>query len=200
MNVLDWVLIGIGAFCIVRGLMRGAVSQLFGIAGILAGFYVASNHYEGVAAQILKSFPGLTAAGTIAFILLFVLTWICVSIAGFWVGKMMRRVGLGFLDRLWGGMIGLGKGLIFSIIAISFLMLFTSASSPLLRGSLLTPYVQEASRFLVKLAPESVQKKYQEKHQELERFLSGTKAVSGGEAAPESQPAPKKGKEPHDSK
>jgi membrane protein required for colicin V production len=152
-----------------------------------------------VAAQILKSFPGLTAAGTIAFILLFVLTWVCVSIVGFWIGKMMRKAGLGFMDRLWGGMIGLGKGLIFSIIAVSFLMIFTSASSPLLRGSLLTPYVQDASRFLLQLAPESVQKKYQEKYGELERFLSGAKPVPGGEAAPESPPGPK-GKGPNDKK
>ena len=192
-NVLDWFLIGIAAFFVLRGLMRGAVSQIFGIAGILGGAWVAFRFYEAVAAQILRHFPALSAAvaGSIAFILLFILTWFCIAFIGFWVSRMLRKVGLGFLDRLWGAIIGLGKGIIFSIVAVSFVLLFTPKESPFLRESVLLPYIQQASAFLVKMAPVSVQKKYEEKRRELGEFITGAKPVFGGNPSPQNQPDPK---------
>lgn len=171
MNVLDYILIGVAAFSILRGLMRGAVSQVFGIVGILGGFYIASHYYENVGAELSRNVPAIAGASTIAFIVLFVLTWFCIAVAGHWIARILRGAGLGFLDRLWGGMIGFGKALILGIAAVAILTFFAAENSPLLTGSVLVPYVKESSRFLFKLAPEKVQDAFSQKQKELERFL-----------------------------
>ena len=121
MNILDWVLICAGAFWVLRGLMRGAISQIIGVAGILTGFLVASHQYQAVGSFITRQFPSIsgTAAGPLSFILLFLLTWFSIAVAGFWVVRVIRSAGLGFLDRLWGAMIGFCKALLFAIVAIS---------------------------------------------------------------------------------
>ncbi len=173
MNVLDWVLIAIGAFWVLRGLLRGAISQIFGIAGIIVGFFVASHNYEQVSTLILRNFPSFAGSGPVSFILLFILTWFCIAVAGFWFVRVIRSAGLGFLDRLWGGMIGFGKALLFAIAAISILTLFSAGSNPtLLTRSALVPYIKEASNFLFKIAPDKVQVEYLKKQKDLERFLA----------------------------
>jgi len=175
MNVLDWVLIGVGALWVLRGLMRGAVSQIFGVAGILIGFLVASHQYQLVSAYITGQFPSIpgTAARPLSFILLFVLTWFSIGVAGFWVVRIIRGAGLGFLDRLWGAMIGFGKAFLFAIVAISMLTLFSSGgNSPLIAQSRLAPKIREASRFLFKLAPPKVQEELSKKQQEMKNLVS----------------------------
>jgi len=163
MNGLDWFLIAVGAFCLIRGIVRGAISQLFGIAGVFGGLLLAANVYEPVARQLSLLFPGLPAAAAISFILLFLLTWFCVGVSGYWIGKTLRRPGLGFLDRLLGGMVGLAKALVLAIMVTSLLVLLLSPKSAFLTDSRLTPHVQKAAQVLLKVAPQSLQKLFEEK-------------------------------------
>ena len=158
-----------------RGLMRGAISQIIGVAGILTGFLVASHQYQPVGSFITRQFPSIsgTAAGPLSFILLFLLTWFSIAVAGFWVVRVVRSAGLGFLDRLWGAMIGFGKALLFAIVTISCLTLFSAGGSPpLIAQSTLAPRVREASQFLFKLAPVKVQEELSRKQKEVQKLLS----------------------------
>lgn len=191
MNVLDWILVGVAAFSILRGLMRGAISQIFGIAGILGGFVVASHNFQSVGAEIARNFPSISGAGTVAigFIILFVITWFCIAVAGYWIVRIVRGVGLGFLDRLWGAMIGFCKALILSIAVVSILTMFAPHNSPILTESVLVPYVKEASSFLFKLAPGKVQDEFSKKQKDVERFLSGKLSLQ-----PDDDAEPSKGK------
>ncbi|MCE5335774.1 MAG: CvpA family protein [Desulfobacteraceae bacterium] len=177
MNILDWILVGVGAFWVLRGLMRGAISQVFGIAGILVGFFVACHYYEQVGVLLTRNFPGLTGTGPISFILLFILTWFCIAVAGFSFARIIRGAGLGFLDRLWGGMIGFGKALLFAIATVSVLTLFAVGGTPLLTRSALVPYIKEASNFLFKIAPDKVQSEFYKKQKDLEHFLAEKTAM-----------------------
>jgi membrane protein required for colicin V production len=154
--------------------MRGAISQIFGIAGILIGFLVASYHYEQISVSILQQFPSIsgTAARPLSFILLFIITWFIVGVVGFWIVRLIRSVGLGFLDRLWGAMIRFGKALLFAIVVVSILTLFsTDGNPPLLAQSTLAPRIREASEFLFKLAPEKVQNELSKKRQDVKKLV-----------------------------
>ncbi len=178
MNGLDWVMIGVVLFCMLRGIVRGAVSQVFSIAGLLCGFVLASHYYESVAAQLAHAFPRLSGTQIIAFILVFLLAWFCIAVAGYWIARLLRKAGLGFFDRLWGGMIGFGKALVLCIVAISVLTLFVSPQNPLLTRSSLLPYIQEAARILVRVTPDNVQKIFEEKRKELERYWLDSQKTS----------------------
>ncbi|MGC9966917.1 MAG: CvpA family protein [Syntrophobacteraceae bacterium] len=175
MNILDWVLICIAAFWVLRGLMRGAISQIFGIAGILIGFLVASYHYEEVSVFIIGQFHSISgsAARPLSFVLLFLITWFIVGVVGFWIARLIRSVGLGFLDRLWGAMIGFGKALLFAIVVVSVLTLFSADGNPsLLAQSKLAPRIREASEFLFKLAPGRVQEELSKKRQDVKKLVN----------------------------
>ncbi|HQN17922.1 MAG TPA: CvpA family protein [Syntrophobacteraceae bacterium] len=169
MNGLDWVLIVIGAVCLGRGSFRGAISQLFGIAGVIGGLLLAAHSYESVARQLSGVFPGLPGAGAISFFVLFLLTWFCVAVAGYWTGKFFRHSGLGFLDRSLGGLVGMAKALILSVIVIALLTLILSPKSPLLAQSYLAPYAQQTAQLMLKATPKGLQDLFNEKLKTLKR-------------------------------
>jgi membrane protein required for colicin V production len=174
MNILDWVLICVAAFWVLRGLARGAVSQIFGVAGILAGFFVAVYNYQTVAAFINGKFHSFSgpAARPLSFICLFLLSWFCVAVAGAWIHRLIRGAGLGFIDRLWGAMIGFAKAVLFAIVAISFLTLFSAGGNcPLVTQSKLAPMIMETSRYLFKLAPPKVQEEFLKRQQEVKKIV-----------------------------
>jgi membrane protein required for colicin V production len=155
--------------------MRGAVSQIFGIAGILAGFFVAAYHYEQVSAVLVQQFPSISdaAAKPLSFVLLFLITWFIVGVVGYWIVRLIRSVGLGFLDRLWGAMIGFGKALLFAIVVVSILTLFSSdGNPPFLAQSILAPRVRDASDFLFKLAPQKAQEELSRKRQDMKALVN----------------------------
>ncbi len=175
MNMLDWVLVCIGAFWILRGLMRGAISQIFGIAGIFIGFLVASYQYLPVSAFVTGQFPSIsvTAAKPLSFVLLFLCTWFTIAVVGSWIVRIVRSAGLGFIDRLWGGMIGFCKALLFAIVTISVLTLFSTGwNAPLLAQSKLAPIITQASQYLFKIAPSKVQDELSKKQNEVKKVVS----------------------------
>ena len=49
MNLLDMLIIVILCFCMIRGIFRGLVNELFAIIGVLAGFYTAYTYYLKIA-------------------------------------------------------------------------------------------------------------------------------------------------------
>jgi membrane protein required for colicin V production len=169
MNGLDWFLIVIGIVCLGRGIFRGAVSQLFGMAGLVSGLLLAAHSYESIGRQLSGVFPGLPGAAGISFFMLFLLTWFCVGVAGYWVGTLLRHTGLGFLDRLLGGGVGLAKAFILSVMVIALLTLLLSPTSSLLAQSYLTPYVQQAAQLMLKATPKNLQDLFDEKQKMFKR-------------------------------
>lgn len=176
MNGLDWVIAGIGIVCIGRGLWRGAISQVFGILGVLGGFLLATHFYQATADQLVRAFPNLTVAPAISFGLLFLLAWFCIGAVGYGIASLIHRSGLGFLDRLAGGAIGAGKALLLAVVIISVLTLFLPPQSGLLSGSQLRPVVDEAARYVTVASPVSVQKLMEENKRRIEIYWNEQKS------------------------
>ncbi len=159
MALLDWILILVLGLSLLRGLWRGAVSQLFGIMGFIAGFFLAQRFGPDLGARLAAVFSSLPHPAFIAAALLFMLTWFLVALAGAWISRGLRSGGVGGTDRLLGGALGLvkgGLGVLVLVWAIGFLF---PPDHPLFRDSRLLPYAQAASRFLIEAAPKSFQER-----------------------------------------
>ncbi len=167
MSSLDWVLLGIGLFCALRGIWRGAIAQVFSIVGLVSGFVLASHFYLAVAGKLTQAFPDLKAAEAISFALLFLLTWFCLAVCGAWLARLFRKTGLGFVDRFWGLILGCLKALLAAVILVSGVTFVLPSDSPLLRQSKLVPYVYEAARIVVEITPKRVRDQFNTKREQL---------------------------------
>ena len=97
------------------------------------------------------------------------LAWFCISIVGYWIAGLLRGVGLGFLDRIWGAIIGFGKALILAVVVVSILTIFLPPGHPILRGSILAPHVGDVAQGLIEATPGDVRKLFNEKRRTVER-------------------------------
>jgi membrane protein required for colicin V production len=173
MSGLDWFLAIVFAFGVLWGLWRGAISQVFGIAGVLGGFLLASHTYEGLAARIVRTFTQFSHPQWIpmlTFVCIFILTWFCLSCLGHWLGSLLRRTALGCLDRILGGCVGAAKAFILAIIVISSLTFLLPSENAILRESQLAPYIQVGAQYLVTITPREVQQLFERKRSELYQY------------------------------
>lgn len=162
-NVLDWILVLVGVFSVLRGLWRGAVSQIFGILGFVGGFYLAYRHGEALGARLAGSFPSIPQPVLISYALLFLLSWFLIALAGAWISRGLHSGGLGGPDRLIGGALGLVKGVLAALLLVWGITLLVPPDHALLQRSRLAPYVRQAIQFLVEAAPMSFREKWEER-------------------------------------
>lgn len=104
------VLVGIG---LVIGMMKGFVKQFASIVGLVAGLLVARALFSTVADKLA---PALGTSTTIAQILAFVLICVVVpllfTLVASLLSKALDRLHLGWLNRLFGGVLGALKYII----------------------------------------------------------------------------------------
>ena len=158
-NWFDWLLILIVAFSMVMAFRRGFVRALFGVLGFIGGFALAALNYDVVGDWINTS--RLTIAPSTARIIGFLLIVVAVAAAfellGRLVQKVLRTVGLTFLDRTLGLAFGFARG---CLIGIGLLLITTTFAprSPIITTSVLSPYLFAVTHDVSFLVPQYLQR------------------------------------------
>jgi membrane protein required for colicin V production len=107
MHILDILFVVIGIISIIIGIRRGLVSELFRLLALLAGF-LSAYLYSRRGAEYLTSVPKQLAS-TLSFIIIFIAAALIVLGIGWVIRKMVHLTPLGWIDSLFGGVIGLLK-------------------------------------------------------------------------------------------
>ena len=171
MNGLDYAAIALIAFCALAGLIRGAIRMAASVASLVAGFYVASAHYD-CAAEIARAQLGVGSAGAavVGYAALFIAVFAVVQIVGLIVLRLMNLVRLGWVDRLAGAAIGA----VFAAAIASFCVMILTAAmppdTPILRGSRLAPFLLAGGERLVSFIPPEAKLAYERNRDELIKF------------------------------
>ena len=104
MDIIILVFIGIG---VIQGLMQGSLKQLAVIVGLIAGLLLARALFGMLAEQLA---PVLGTSITVAQILSFILVWVAVplgcSLIASVLTKALEVINLGWLNRLFGALLG----------------------------------------------------------------------------------------------
>ena len=113
MTFFDVVVFALIASSVVSGVLRGFARMLISGAAIIVGLLVAARGYEAVGTvlhglKIIRSVALANAGG-------FLLIVIAAMVGGYFAGRLLaigvRRVGLGWFDRILGGALGFLSGL-----------------------------------------------------------------------------------------
>lgn len=106
MSTLDWALAALVAVSCLLGLWRGVIRETLSLAAWLLGFVLSSKYASTLAAWL--TWPDVSANGrqVVAWLLVFVGTWLVLTLLATLVRGLVAAVGLGLLDRLMGGVFG----------------------------------------------------------------------------------------------
>ena len=121
MDILLLILLAVG---FINGLFSGAVKQIISLVAFVIGFVVACLYYQQLAVMLdgILSMPKLCRVA--AFVLLLVVVPIIIKTVGDWVSSFVDELpGIGFLNRLLGGFVGLVK---YALVLGSLIWLFSS--------------------------------------------------------------------------
>lgn len=135
MNILDFIILGLVTFFLIKGIFRGFFREIASLAGIIFGL-VIGNHYYPQMANLLKSYiPLEKSLPLIAFIILFVLVVIGFHLFGLLLQGLFKRLFIGWFDRALGIGFALIKGIILSYLLIVLLTFFMPSKCPLIAKS-----------------------------------------------------------------
>lgn len=156
-NYFDVTISAIVLILGIKGFMQGFIKEVFGLLGLVAGVYFASRLSEKAASFIDTNFLHLENASLlklIGFMAILILIWTGATLLGVIISKLTNESGLGFLNRLFGFIVGGGKYfLIFALIvtALSNVTLIKDTLGKYVNDSVLYPYLKEAGSYLINL-------------------------------------------------
>jgi membrane protein required for colicin V production len=141
-NVFDWLLVVIVALSMVRAFITGLVRAIAGLAGILAGYEVASWAYVDLAERFREFgwIESQSMARTVAFLLIVVVVMLVFDLLGRSMRKLLRTIGMGMFDRILGAGFGFARGCLIGI-ALLIAMSSFAPKSPIVVQSALRPYL-----------------------------------------------------------
>ncbi len=154
--------ITIGAIVLIlgiKGFMNGFIKEVFGLAGLIGGVYIASRFASTAATFIDINFLHIENTALLkllGFLAVLIIFWVSATILGSIFSKLTSASGLGFINRLFGFIIGGGKYfLIFALIvtALSNVTLVKDNLGKYVKDSVLYPYLTEVGSSVINLDP-----------------------------------------------
>lgn len=106
-DIVLLVILGVG---FVSGLISGAVKQLISLVAFVAGYVIACLYYQRVGEMLDSFLPLPSIRNVVAFLLLWAVVLIVARLLGSLLTSLLDKLfGLGYLNRILGGILGLAK-------------------------------------------------------------------------------------------
>src|SRR5215472_10311635 len=119
-NAFDWLLLVILLWSTIAAFLRGIVMELFSLGGLVAGILIASwnyQHLSPILGRLLNPVfgPSDALSNLLSFLFLAIGVMIVATLTGWLIRRTAHTVGLGFFDRLLGGLFGLARGCLLGV-------------------------------------------------------------------------------------
>lgn len=150
MTIFDWLAVVIVAFSAISGALRGMTKTVISSCALLVGLGVALVFYDDFG----RAFKMLGAPLPVAYGAGVVLPVIVTGVGGAWLVRVlhrrMRRTPLATLDRLGGGLLGVGRAWL--VLSVIYLVLTAFPAQPtFVLGAMVTPAVKSGAQLLTRL-------------------------------------------------
>lgn len=155
MNWLDYAVIGVFTASLVVGAWRGLVREVLSILGWVIAFLAANLLAGPLGPAMPQAIPSPELRVAAAYVAVFVGSLIVTTLLGLLLSKIVKAVGLGGVDRMFGALFGAARGLLI-VLAVALLAGLTSAPrQPFWRDSASGPLLVQAAQALKPLLPQT---------------------------------------------
>jgi membrane protein required for colicin V production len=117
-TIFDYFVIVVVGISMLFGLVRGAVREVFALVSWVLAFIVAKEYSVqlNLWMEHFVSNPSLRLLS--AFAILFVAMLIVLGLIGYFLSALMKKIGLGSLDKSLGALIGLVRGVVVMLVLV----------------------------------------------------------------------------------
>jgi membrane protein required for colicin V production len=144
MTLADLLIVVVLVFCVISACLKGFLLEIFSLAGVFLGLFIAATRYMDLAPWIFRFLHNQEFANLIAFVLLALVVMVLAGLVGRLLRSVIRTVGLGIFDRLAGALFGLLKGCIVVTLVLMGVVAFLPRQDWLDRSQLAPIFLNAA--------------------------------------------------------
>ncbi|NNM51584.1 MAG: CvpA family protein [Pseudomonadales bacterium] len=112
MSFADGFILAVVVLSMAMGLFRGLIREAFSLVSWVLAWLVARHYGEAMQVILLPMVPTPSLRLLAAFLILFIGTWLVMSLLSYLIQGVLDRVGLRWSDRMLGCVFGLLRGLL----------------------------------------------------------------------------------------
>lgn len=127
MTVLDWSVIGVLALSILLAYARGFTRELIALLAWVLGFFAALAFSPLVGAWLPEFGGSPVVRYIVAFVAIMILAIVLGALVAWPLSTVIRKSGLGFVDRFLGGIFGIARGV---VVVLAFVLIAGLTSLP----------------------------------------------------------------------
>jgi membrane protein required for colicin V production len=174
-GVVDTISLAVLTLFLIRGIWKGFVWQIAGLATVIGGLYAAQAFAPHIAPTLRGWFPVLERQANADLITSYFAIFVGVMIVVLILAKLFKglldRLQLSGYDRLFGGMFGVLKAAVLIVVCVSVLSMFDwPAVNERIAQAETGRIARQAIEKAGPLFPEEVQERVRETMDSLERF------------------------------
>ena len=149
MTTFDIIVFSILGLSVVLSLFKGLVKEIFSLLSYLGGYLMAAHYQQSFAQVFIEIIPSKAIAKLIAFIAIYIFTAITISLIGrVFRSMIISATKLSIFDRLIGGVVGFGRGLIIIVAILYPIQFFPNISQKLTQDSQTAPYLAKVLQLI----------------------------------------------------
>jgi membrane protein required for colicin V production len=167
-SILDFAILAILAYSIVRATMRGFVREVYIVMAVLIGSILSGWFYRPVGNLFKDVVRTENVALFLGFSLIFLATLIVGAAITLLITRFMKLAKLQWADRLLGAAFGFIRGWLIGSVILLCLTAF-EVQTERVRNSQLAPYFLPGSRALAVITPYELKAKFLVGYRALER-------------------------------
>jgi membrane protein required for colicin V production len=158
MNLLDYVFLSVAGFSVLLSVIRGLVREVIALAAWAIAFVVAYLFGGQLSDLMPAEIPTAELRWFAAFILLFFLVLLVMSLVAIAVSQLVKSAGLGVEDRVLGGLFGLSRGFLVVLALVLVAGATALPKQPIWKQAMLTPFLETAAIYVKGWLPPEVAK------------------------------------------
>lgn len=149
MPLFDFLTAIVLTISVIYSIVRGMVREIFSLLAYIGGYFLAIAFKGNVSSVINQYISNSTASEIISFGFIFVGSVIVISLLGKGIQKLIHLApGLSALDRLFGGILGIAKGVVILIILMFPIKYFPDLNTQITKDSFFAPHLNNLSQIL----------------------------------------------------
>ncbi len=154
MMLFDYAVLAIVGFSVLLGLIRGFVREVIALASWVVAFAVAGAYGGDVAPLLARQIPDDNWRVLAAVVALFVVVLVVINIVAMLASKLIKSAGLGFEDRLFGGVFGLLRGVVVVLVLVLGAGLTVLPRQPVWKDAMLAAPLEKLAVFVKQWLPQ----------------------------------------------
>jgi len=163
MNILDIIFLVILVLSFVLALFKGLVKELISLVALVGGLLLAASTYDSAAALLVNWIHSAAWRDVLGFLLIFLGIQLAAGITVFVIDRILKFSHIKWFDRLMGGAFGILRGwLLCSVILLA--MTAFSLELPVVRQSVLSPYLMITARLAAGLVPADLHREFERQY------------------------------------